>query len=414
MRGLALRSPDHATAATSRARKLAAAARTCATLAALALLSACAQRTAPIATSVPALSPPQEAAIYRAHARDNYAPPGPPSDPWGPYIAEASRRFDVPEQWIREVMHVESGGYQFRANGELTTSPVGAMGLMQLMPSTYDEMRVRYSLNDDAFEPHNNILAGTAYLREMYDAFGNPAFLAAYNAGPNRLQDYLANHRGLPDETRRYVAMIGSRIVGIYPVARSPNEQLAMNQVPVNIPAGPRYPRHILFAQAGSRHRHESARYAALHRNRSAAPAEPVEVAEAPEPKVTYAAAHTTPHAAAPVRVAAATVPAMAHAGGLHLHLIAPAMAAESLKVGGSNWAVQVGAFPTHQAAAAAVSTARGSVAHATPAVASVQSGHATLYRARLGGLTHSDAVHACQKLAHHGGGCLIVSPASQ
>jgi hypothetical protein len=275
---------------------------------------------------------------------------------------------------------------------------------MQLMPSTYDEMRVRYSLDGDAFEPHNNILAGTAYLREMYDAFGSPGFLAAYNAGPNRLQDYLANHRGLPDETRRYVAMIGSRITGVWPQARSPNEQLAMNQIPLNIPAGPRYPRHVLYAQANTRHRHDSARYAALHRGRAAHQADPVEVAEAPEPR----AAH-----APPVRVAsAAPVPAMAHSGGLHL--ISPAMASESIKIGGSNWAVQIGAYASHSQAATAASTARGAVAHATPAVASVQSGHATLYRARLGGLTHSDAVHACQKLAHHGGGCLIVSPASQ
>ena len=40
--------------------------------------------------------------------------------------------------------------------------------------------------------PHNNILAGTAYMREMYDVYGSPGFLAAYNAGPRRLDDYLA------------------------------------------------------------------------------------------------------------------------------------------------------------------------------------------------------------------------------
>ena len=213
-------------------------------LAGLALISACSNR-APVTTQAPAISPPQEAAIYLSHAHASYAPPGPPEDPWGPYIKEASHRFDVPDAWIREVMNVESGGYQYRANGELTTSPVGAMGLMQLMPETYDEMKIRYSLTDDAFDPHNNILAGTAYLREMYDAFGAPAFLAAYNAGPNRLTDYLENHRALPDETRRYVWLIGSMIQGIYPQSRSPNEQLALNEIPVAIPPGLRHPRPV-------------------------------------------------------------------------------------------------------------------------------------------------------------------------
>jgi hypothetical protein len=299
-------------------------------------------------------------------------------------------------------MHVESGGYQYGANGELTTSPVGAMGLMQLMPQTYDEVRARYGLTDDAFDPHNNILAGTAYLREMYDAFGSPAFLAAYNAGPSRLSDYLEHNRPLPDETRRYVFMIGSRIAGVYPENRSPNEQLAVNQVPVNIPPGPRYGRHTMYAMARERKRHEApVRYAALQRHHGAAqaPEPPVEVAEAPEPRL------------------AAYHPAMAvvhgHSGGLHL--IDSAYAAEAVHVGGGkNWAVQIGAYGSRSQAAAAAGSARGSVAHSTAAVAAVQSGRATLYRARLGGLTHDDAVHACQRLAHHGSGCLIVSPASQ
>ena len=111
-----------------------------------------------------------------------------------------------------------SGGNEYQ-NGELITSSAGAMGLMQVMPETYDELRERYSLGGDPFDPHDNILAGTAYLREMYDIYGSPGFLAAYNAGPRRLDDYLSNNRPLPDETRRYVAMIGPNIVGVYPSA---------------------------------------------------------------------------------------------------------------------------------------------------------------------------------------------------
>src|ERR1700742_1532285 len=80
-------------------------------------------------------TPPQhdavkESADYVAHARHNYTPPGPPEDPWGPYVREASAKYDVPETWIRALMHVESGGQEFQ-NGQLITSPVGAMGLMQ-------------------------------------------------------------------------------------------------------------------------------------------------------------------------------------------------------------------------------------------------------------------------------------------
>ncbi len=186
----------------------------------LALLAACAGT--PDRPDIPVA---QEAAQYRAHARSYYAPPGPPDDPWGPYIEEASKRYDVPDAWIRAVMGRESGGLQFR-NGTLTTSPVGAMGLMQLMAPTYDDMRVQYSLGDDAFEPHDNIMAGTAYIRQMYDIYGTPGFLAAYNTGPGRLDDFLTRNRPLPHETRQYVAIIGPQIAGIWPNSRSPTDLL--------------------------------------------------------------------------------------------------------------------------------------------------------------------------------------------
>jgi hypothetical protein len=330
-----------------------------------------------------------------------YIAPGPAGDPWGPYIREASGRFNVPEKWIRAVMHQESGGQEY-LNGEPITSSAGAMGLMQLMPATYADMRDRYALGNDPYEPHDNIMAGTAYISLLYAAYGSPAFLAAYNAGPNRLADYLANHRALPDETRRYVWLIGSQISGIYPQSRSPNEQVALNQIPVAIPPGLRhYVRHV-YAQARTRHHgHEApVRFAALQRHktsRAVTTQAPIEVAEAPEPKSSL----THLAAAAPVRT---------HGG---LHLITSAYAAENLKIGGKNWAVQVGAFPSRAKATAAATTAGGMVAHSGTAVA-VQSGHATVYRARLSGLTHDAAVHACQKLAHKSGGCLIVSPASQ
>ncbi len=191
----------------------------------------------------------QESARYAAHAKHNYAPPGPAEDPWGPYIREASARFDIPDTWVRALMRVESGGKEF-LNGQLITSGAGAMGLMQVMPGTYDELRDRYNLGDDPFDPHDNIMAGVAYMREMYELYGSPGFLAAYNAGPARLDDYLANVRPLPDETRHYVAMIGPNLRGVYPNNRSAADEMAMNTLPINIPPGKRYGRPVMLASA--------------------------------------------------------------------------------------------------------------------------------------------------------------------
>jgi transglycosylase-like protein with SLT domain len=181
-----------------------------------------------------------ETARYLQNARGRYTIPGTRQDPWGPYIREASQRFDVPERWIRALMRQESGGNLYRS-GRLITSSAGAMGLMQVMPGTYDELRSRHSLGPDPFDPHDNIMAGVAYMREMYDIYGSPGFLAAYNAGPNRMDDYLANQRGLPDETRQYVAAIGPSLRSASPRVRSSAEQYAINQLPLNIPPGPRY-----------------------------------------------------------------------------------------------------------------------------------------------------------------------------
>ncbi len=90
----------------------------------------------------------------------------------------------------------------------------GAMGLMQIMPDTWSELRARYGLGRDPFDPRDNILAGAAYLREMHDRYGSPGFLAAYNAGPQRYDEYLAGVRALPAETRAYVAMLAPLVGG--------------------------------------------------------------------------------------------------------------------------------------------------------------------------------------------------------
>ncbi|HEX8238275.1 MAG TPA: lytic transglycosylase domain-containing protein [Allosphingosinicella sp.] len=133
-----------------------------------------------------------------------------PVERWSRYIEEASARFGVPEAWIRRVMEAESGGRTV-LNGPRITSRAGAMGLMQLMPGTWREMRRVHRLGLDPHDPRDNILAGTAYLRLMYDRFGYPGLFAAYNAGPGRYGEHLAKGRPLPAETVAYVAAVGGR-----------------------------------------------------------------------------------------------------------------------------------------------------------------------------------------------------------
>lgn len=140
-----------------------------------------------------------------------------PVDTWGPEISEASHRFNVPEPWIRAVMAQESGGRTHWSDGTPIVSHAGAMGLMQVMPGTWDELAERYGLGDDPNNPRDNIMAGTAYIREMYEMYGNPGFLGAYNAGPGRYGQYVSQGRQLPTETVRYMEIIGPQIAGIYP-----------------------------------------------------------------------------------------------------------------------------------------------------------------------------------------------------
>lgn len=141
--------------------------------------------------------------------------PPSPSDRYADFIAEAAERFDIPAAWIRAVMRVESDG------DARSTSPKGAMGLMQIMPQTWAELRVHYGLGDDPYDPHDNIMAGAAYLRELFDRYGNPGFLAAYNAGPGR---YETSRKGrpLPQETRAYVDKVAPEIARAGPERDAP------------------------------------------------------------------------------------------------------------------------------------------------------------------------------------------------
>ncbi|RWO94455.1 MAG: lytic transglycosylase domain-containing protein [Mesorhizobium sp.] len=126
---------------------------------------------------------------------------------WQTFVSQASRRFSVPEGWIYAVMAAESNGKTL-LDGRPITSHAGAMGLMQVMPGTYEEMRVEHGLGSDPHDPRDNILAGTAYLSAMYDRFGFPGLFAAYNAGPERYEDHLRRGKPLPKETVEYLKQL--------------------------------------------------------------------------------------------------------------------------------------------------------------------------------------------------------------
>ncbi len=124
-----------------------------------------------------------------------------PGVPFGEFIAEAASRFALPVTWLHAIMRAESRGRP-RA-----VSPKGAIGLMQIMPATWKELRDRHRLGADPFDPHDNIIAGAGYIRELFDRYGSPGWIAAYNAGPGRYEAALRG-RPLPAETRAYVTVI--------------------------------------------------------------------------------------------------------------------------------------------------------------------------------------------------------------
>ncbi|GBQ94079.1 lytic transglycosylase domain-containing protein [Asaia krungthepensis] len=411
---------------------------------ATALLAACADT--PQRPQVPVA---QEAANYRHHAKSYYAPPGPPEDPWGPYIEEASERFDVPSPWIRSVMMQESGGRLFDRNGQFTTSAPGAMGLMQLMPPTYDDMRSQYALGDDAYDPHDNIMAGTAYIRQMYDIYGSPGFLAAYNDGPGSLDSYLRRGRALPRETRRYVAHVGPQIAGIWPRNRSAADLLVSQHDPNAATMVAQTDTETSSVRAAWRRQAQTATYSADQQD--------MQVAEAPATTRSSVSAawaargvtSSTPAPAAPVQMASLTTPAETETPDSVAQAWAGRAPVQPIPVGRSlsaepvlavmtprpvlrspqrsveptprtlqtgEWAIQVGAYNSAVQATRAVAQAQNhagtSLSGARSQVSTVQTGRAHLYRARLVNLSHDNAVAACRKMGRDTP-CVVVSPGS-
>lgn len=301
------------------------------------------------------------------------------------HVAEASAKFDMPELWIREVIRQESGG-RTTMNGRPIVSKAGAMGLMQVMPGTYNDMRRKHSLGSDPYDPHDNIIAGTAYLREMYNLFGAPGFLGAYNCGPGCYGDYLAGKRSLPGETKRYIASVGPRL------NRTPspngNDIVLVSAPQAERPAAPTYspPAYSLpYTPPPYTPPPSSSR-------------QPITVAALPAPIATQSG---------PVRVVAPdTTPPNTR--------LSPSTPSSGGGYGGV-WTVQLGAFKSPEDSARVIDRARssmpGSLIRTQKIVQPVDTLGGPLYRARLTGLTQQDAASACNGLVGLGMACFVVAP---
>ena len=118
-----------------------------------------------------------------------------------PHIKAASQKYSVDTNLILAIIAVESSFDPLAENSES-----GAKGLMQLIDGTAMDMGV-----NDVFDPRQNIMGGTRYLRKMIDKFGDKKLaLAGYNAGPSAVVRY----NGIPpySETRQYV----DRVLDLY------------------------------------------------------------------------------------------------------------------------------------------------------------------------------------------------------
>ena len=390
--------------------------------------------------------------------RHDYNPPGPPSDPWGPYIKEAAARFHLPEQWIRAVMRQESGGHQY-LNGEPITSSAGAAGLMQVMPATYDTLASRYGLGSDPYDPHDNIMAGTAYIREMYERYGSPGFLAAYNAGPGRMDAYLAGRGGLPVETVNYMAAISPRLGPAEAGASSAPVQYAsaapepafepippsyVEPVPDDRPAVVQTAAQVIAPVAAPPQSETAQTETAMGEDRTVVaaalpaaplPAEPPPVAPRPVASPPVASPPLPPQrsSAGPIPLPPAPPPAMAgrpHSPEYRLVAGTPyadgrgpnvagvrsaAIVTATARTAPGDWGIQVGAYASPVLARLAMEGARQG-ANLQGVQASVQPFDrpgGRVFRARLTGFSGPAAHEACARLQAIGSNCFVVPPGS-
>ncbi|MGY8604582.1 transglycosylase SLT domain-containing protein [Gluconobacter cerinus] len=374
-------------------------------------------------------------------ANGAYKAPGTASDPWGPYIQQAASRFSIPEAWIRAVIHQESGGHQY-LNGQPITSSAGAMGLMQLMPQTYAEMQGRFGLGSDPYEPHDNIMAGTGYIKILSRKYGAPAFLVAYNAGPQRLEDYLYQGRALPNETVNYIASItphlGTQIAMTGPLAAYASSQ-QLNASPMEVAEAPDTSTQLAMAQPSGQYgsTQQSVQKAWSRRHITSVPSDTMPPDLPPlgpcDPDAAYDPSMACTPVSAPNRQLEAPT-ATVEQSTVASTLLPPAPViptpprtshssasltptAVSYRAPGTygDWGIQVGAFANPGQARFAANMARQSAF--SPLQASQIQVQPTLshgtrfYRARLAGISRAGAASACSSLTAQGMACMAVPP---
>lgn len=338
-------------------------------------------------------------------ANPTYRAPGTAADPWGPYIREASQHSSVPEAWVRAVMHQESGGHEY-LNGQPITSSSGAMGLMQLMPQTYADMQDRLNLGSDPYEPHDNIAAGTEYIGILSRKYGSPAFLAAYNAGPQRLEAYLNQSRPLPHETVAYVAAISPHLSDAPPLNTTPMDTTPEDTSSVRAAWQKRtytptsqtitdtasLPAPLSAVQCDPNAAYDSADRCASPTTALAPPAPTPAPSNAPAPQP---AAPSYPSVTTPTQAPRANnAPPPSHYGA---------------------WSVQVGAFNSIGQARFAATMARQAAFTALQStqttVQPVSINGRILWRSRLSGLDAHSAIAACHQLSAQNLACIPKGP---
>jgi soluble lytic murein transglycosylase-like protein len=119
-------------------------------------------------------------------------------------IVREARAQGLDPDLVLAVIEVESGGYH------LAVSSVGALGLMQILPTTGEELAGKLGIawhgDDTLFDPTTNVKLGTAYLRELADRYGDVSIaLAAYNWGPGRIDRRLRRGANVPS---RYIEQV--------------------------------------------------------------------------------------------------------------------------------------------------------------------------------------------------------------